>query len=176
MYAAESRDMIIQKAQTASDFLPRVRLLLGVQTARAYGARDQARRRGAVIPLARGPVRARFGAIRSRRHPNQFAEHSSEVTLIAETHLLADVRHRFVGSLQQRLRPLHAAVIQICHEGLAGGALEEAHKVRFAHPEDMGSLLHLSRLAEVFFQMLEQRTKPFECTLLAPKCLHRSGI
>src|SRR5260370_39223285 len=158
MYPEERRDLIIEKAQTASDFLPRVRLLLGVQTARAYGARDQARRRGAVIPLARGPVRARFGAIRSRRHPNQFAEHSSEVTLIAETHLLADVRHRFVGHRQQRLRPLDAAVIQIRHEGLAGGALEEAHKVRFAHPTDMGRLLHLIRLAEVFYQMLDKRS------------------
>src|SRR4029077_9526537 len=56
-------------------------------------AREEVVQRGPVISLARANVHAGAGAIRGRRHPDQFAKHSAKVTLIAETHLLADVRH-----------------------------------------------------------------------------------
>src|ERR1035441_8039507 len=112
--------------------------------------------------------RAIFGAalVVSWRNAHYSAEYHPEVTLIAKSHLLADLRDGLVRFGKQHLGLGDAEVVEVGDERLPGHLFEEAHKVRLTHANQQRRLLHRDRLAVTAADVLEQRRQPLQIAVL----------
>src|SRR5579863_10504652 len=125
---------------------------------------------GLIRPAAAGGLHHAMAVpVRKRSHAGKLVEHRAKITLVAESHLLGDLRDWAIRLYQRLLCPFNPVGIEIASEGSARKLAEVRCELGFAQAAHARGVGRVKHVAHVSGKKLQEVMQAFKSTLLVPE-------